>query len=295
MEMRQLQMFVTLAEELNFTRTAERLNTVQSNVTSHIRHLEEELGTRLLDRYPRRLALTDAGTRFLPYARRVLTTVDEARHTVRFGDEPAGPLRIGAPESVLTYRLPLALRRFRQRHPHVRLVLRPYVDWPLTLPLQNGDYDLVIRLGDSVKETGLGSQKLGRERIVLVAAPEHPLLQQGTVRPADFASHLLLLTEEGCAYRKKFERILSARGVRPQGVTEFASVEAIKQCAMLGMGVALLPEMVVASAIAKRTLSVLPWRGPDLDMATHVLWHKDRWITPAMRGFLETVRETLAS
>jgi DNA-binding transcriptional LysR family regulator len=289
MEMRQLQMFVALAEELSFTRTAERLNTVQSNVTSHIRHLEQELGARLFDRYPRRVVLTDAGARFLPYARRVLTTVDDAARSVRFGDEPAGPLRIGAPESVLTYRLPLALRRFRQRYPHVKLIVRPYVDASLAQPLQDGRFDLAIRLADSVHEKALGSLALGAERIVLVAAPEHPLLARQSVRATHLAGQLLLLTEEGCAYRRKFERVLSARGVTPHGIADFASVEAIKQCATLGMGIALLPEIVVASEIAKGALRVLPWRGPDLSMATHVVWHKDRSITPPMRGFLETL------
>lgn len=294
MEMRQLQMFVTLAEELHFTRTAERLHTVQSNVTAHIRHLEEELGTRLFDRYPRRVALTDAGTRFLPHARRVLAAAEEAARSIRLDGEPAGPLRIGAPESVLTYRLPLALRRFRQRYPRVKLILRPWVDAPLAAPLQEGTFDLAIRLTDSVREKALGSQRLGSERILLVAAPEHPLLARKSVRPSDLAGQLLLLTEEGCAYRKKFERVLHAHGVKPHGVADFSSVEAIKQCATLGMGIALLPEIVVASELAKRTLHILPWRGADLSMNTHVLWHKDRSMTPAMRGFLDTVAETLA-
>jgi DNA-binding transcriptional LysR family regulator len=293
MEMRQLQMFVTLAEELNFTRTAERLNTVQSNVTSHVRHLEEELGVRLFDRYPRRLVITDAGTQFLPYAQRVLATVEEARRTMRFGDEPAGPLRIGAPESIVTYRLPPALRRFRQRHPHVMLMLRPYVDWPLAGPLQNGEFDLAIRIADAVGEKTLDSRRIGPERIVLVAAPAHPLVQRATVRPKDLSGQHLLLTEEGCAYRKKFERILKTRGVAPQGVGEFASVEAIKQCAVLGMGIALLPEVVVAREIRSGALRVLPWRGPDINMSTHVVWHKDRSMTPAMRGFLDALDDTL--
>ena len=293
MEMRQLEMFVALAEELNFTRTAERLNTVQSNVTSRIRQLEEELGAALFDRLPRRVALTDAGARFLPYARRVLATVEEAARSVRYADEPAGPLRIGAPESVLTYRLPAALRRFRQRYPHVKLILRPYVDAPVAQPLQDGTFDLVIRLTDAVREKALASQKLGTERVLLVAAPEHPLLARKSVRPSDLAGQLLLMTEEGCAYRRKFERVLHAHAVQPHSIADFASVEAIKQCATLGMGIALLPEIVVAAEVARHALVPLPWRGADLSMTTHVVWHKDRTMTPAMRGFVGVVGETL--
>lgn len=114
-------------------------------------------------------------------------------------------------------------------------------------------------------------------------------MQRTTIRPRDLARQHLLLTEEGCAYRKKLERILHARAIRPHSVGEFASVEAIKQCATLGMGIALLPEIVVAGEIRSGALRVLDWRGPDISMATHIVWHKGRSMTPAMRGFLETL------
>jgi DNA-binding transcriptional LysR family regulator len=214
---------------------------------------------------------------------------------MQFGDEAAGPLRIGAPESILTYRLPRALRRFRERHPHVTLMLRPYVDWPLAAPLQSGEFDLAIRIADSVAEKALGSRRIGAERIVMVAAPEHPLTRRAAVRPRDLSGQHLLLTEEGCAYRRKFERILHARAIRPEGVGEFASVEAIKQCATLGMGIALLPEIVVAAELRTGALRALPWRGPDVSMSTHVVWHKDRSMTPAMRGFLDTLEATVTA
>lgn len=177
----------------------------------------------------------------------------------------------------------------------MKLILRPYVDAPVAQPLQDATFDLVIRLTDSVREKALGSQKLGTERILLVAAPEHPLLARKTVRPRDLAGQLLLMTEEGCAYRREFERALSARGVQPHAVADFASVEAIKQCATLGMGIALLPEIVVAADLARKTLVVVPWRAPDLSMPTHVVWHKDRTMTPAMRGFLGVVGQVLGS
>ncbi len=76
MEVRQLQIFRVLAEELNFTRTAQRVNTVQSNVTAQIKALEEELGAPLFDRLGRRVTLTDAGRRFQPFAQQALTAME---------------------------------------------------------------------------------------------------------------------------------------------------------------------------------------------------------------------------
>src|SRR5580698_10826795 len=110
MEVRQLQTFCIRVEEFNFTRTAERVHTVQSNVTSQIKALEAELGVQLFDRLAKRVLLTEAGRRFLPYAERALRAMMEGHLAVRHGSEPAGQLRIGAPESVLTYRLPEVLQ-----------------------------------------------------------------------------------------------------------------------------------------------------------------------------------------
>lgn len=295
MEMRQLQMFVAVSQELSFTRAAERVHTVQSNVTSQIKNLEEELGSRLFDRFPRRLALTDAGARFLPYAQRVLATVDEGQRAVKFGDVACGPLRIGAPESIVTYRLPPALRIFRQRCPNVELIIRPSIEWPLTELLQGGECDLAIRMIDAVEEKALRWQRLGSEHIVLIAVPDHPLAKSNSVKPVDLGGHVLLLTEMACPYRKKLERILRANAIRPQNMLEFTSVEAIKQCVLLGMGIALLPEMAVAKELENRTLKRLRWRGPDLDMPAHVFWHKDKWLSPAVKEFLKSLEQLRSS
>ena len=291
MEMRQLQMFVAVSQELSFTRAAERVHTVQSNVTSQIKNLEEELGTRLFDRFPRRLALTDAGIRFLPYAQRVLATVDEGQRAVKSGDVACGPLRIGAPESFVTYRLPPALRAFRQRCPRVELIVRPSIEWPLTEVLRSGGCDLAIRLVDRVEEKALRWRTLRTENIVLIAVPGHPLAKRNSVKPIDLGGHVLLLTETACPYRRKLERILRANEIKPQNLLEFTSVEAIKQCVLLGMGIALLPEMAVARELENHTLRKLRWCGPDLDMPAHVFWHKDKWLSPAVKEFLSSLEE----
>ena len=99
MEVRQLQIFRILAEELNFTRTAERVHTVQSNVTAQIKALEEELGVPLFDRLGRKVTLTDAGHRFLPFAEQALIAMEEGQRAVKTSSEPSGPLRISAPVS----------------------------------------------------------------------------------------------------------------------------------------------------------------------------------------------------
>ncbi len=293
MEVRQLEIFRALAEELNFTRTAERVHCVQSNVTGQIRSLEQELGTQLFDRLSKRVVLTDAGKRLLPYAEKVLVTLTEARQILSPSAVPSGPLRIGAPESVLTYRLPRMLRRFRKGYPEVELIFRPDVDPNMFAGVEAGNLDLTIRMVDEVKNDRVMSIRLRTERVDFVTSPSHPLAAKTKVVPEDLRGQKMLLTEYGCAYRKKLDDLLALRGIRPKNVTEFASVEAIRGCVALGMGIALLPHIVTAADLRAGRVAALRWAGPPMDIATHVIWHRDKWVSPAMDAFVKTLQQEL--
>jgi DNA-binding transcriptional LysR family regulator len=75
---------------------------------------------------------------------------------------------------------------------------------------------------------------------------------------------------------------------------ELGSVEAIKQCAIAGMGVTVLPNIAVAEELAQDQLVALPWAGPSFEMATYVVWHRDKWLSPALQAFLDLTRRMLA-
>lgn len=293
MEVRQLQTFCILADELNFTRTAERVYTVQSNVTSQIKALEAELGFPLFDRLAKRVVLTEAGHRFRPYAEKALAAMDEGYRAVKFGTEPAGPLHIYSPESVLTYRLPEVLKLFRKRYPRVELIFRPESDTKLALELECGKIDLAISMSDSIDAEHLCSIKLRTEDVYLFGTPDHPLANAKRIEATDLADQTLLLTEAGCGYRKKLDMQLAAANIKPQHVTEFSSVEAIKQCVLAGMGIGLLPGIVIAAELKKKQFAIMHWHGPKLTIATHVVWHKDKWISPSIGAFLGILKSRL--
>ena len=108
--------------------------------------------------------------------------------------------------------------------------------------------------------------------------------------PEDLAGQDLLLTESGCCYRLKFDRILAAAGAKPGGTTEFTSVEAIKQCIISGMGFGVLPEMTLAREFKSKQLAALHWKGAKLDLPIQVLWHKDKWLSPNIAAFLDVLK-----
>lgn len=295
MEIRQLEIFRALTEELHFTRAAARVHCVQSNVTTQIRTLESELGTPLFDRLAKRVVLTDAGRRFLPYVERVLSTLEDARATVAQDGTPSGPLRIGTTESVMTYRLPRILSRFRRLYPKVEISFRPCPNQGLIHLIESGELDLAVwmDLEDSIQHDRLKTLRLRKERLVFIAAPKHSLGARKRIAPHDLIARTLLLTSANCGYRKKLDQVLSVMSIRPESITEFSSVEAIKECVSLGMGLGLLPEIVVAKELAHKQLTGLAWGGPAMDIATHVVWHKDKWISPALGAFISVLEQML--
>lgn len=296
MELRQLTIFRAVARMQNFTRAATSLNYVQSNITAQIHALEEELGVRLFDRLGgKQVVLTDAGRHLLEYAERLLDLAEEAQATVRVGGEPQGTLKIGATPTLCIYRLPQLLYTFRTHYPHVHLIFHPSPSSELRDLVRRGSIDVAYVFEEAEREGAPGDEVLAQEPVWVLAAPDHPLVGRESVVPSDLAKMDLLLSEAGCCYRSLFERILSRASVYPATILEFGSIEAVKQCVMAGLGLTVLPAVAVAAELSQGRLLKLPWRGPDLSVVTHVVWHKDKWLSPALDAFLTLTREMLAT
>jgi DNA-binding transcriptional LysR family regulator len=295
MELRNLRTFQAVASTLSFTQAASELGYVQSTITAQIQSLETELGVPLFDRLGKRVTLTDSGARLLRYVDQLLALAEEAREATVGGNEPSGSLTISAAETVFTYRLPPVLHEFRTRYPEVRLLFRPSSVADLRRRVAEGTLDVAFMLEEPFQAAGLIVEQLTEERVVVVASPDHHLAGVPTVGPADLAGEPLLLTEHGCNYRILFEHALISAGVFPSTNLEFSSIETIKQCAMTGMGIAVLPEVAVVREIAQGSLTVLCWSGPPIKVATQMVWHKDKWLSPALKAFVAVTREMFDS
>jgi DNA-binding transcriptional LysR family regulator len=175
----------------------------------------------------------------------------------------------------------------------VELIFRPESDSKLADELECGKLDLAISMSDSIDGDHLTSMGMRSEDVYLFSTPDHPLASAKKVYAKDLVDQTLLLTESGCGYRKKLDTLLAAANVKPQHVTEFSSVEAIKQCVHAGMGIGFLPEIVIACELKKKQLTVINWHGAKMTIATHIVWHKDKWISPGMQAFLDVLKERL--
>jgi len=290
----QVRTFLAVAREGNFTRAASSLHYAQSSVTAQVQGLEESLGSPLFHRLPRSLELTQVGHAFLPHAQRLLAVADEAMQSARAHSEPAGALMLSACESVLTYRLPALLRQFQTDFPQVEIVLNAASVAESGPPVQSG-VDVGVSISERIRDPQLITHVLRPEPIRAVVASEHPLVSRKRISAADIVAEQLLLTEETCSYRAVFEHALRESGVRAGHALAFASVEAIKQCALSRMGIAVLPEMVVAENLRAGTLVALRWPTTPLKVYTQLVRRRDRWFSPAMQAFWQTAIDTIGA
>ncbi|TDF94023.1 LysR family transcriptional regulator [Paenibacillus piri] len=290
MEIRHLITFRTVASTLNFTRAAEALNYVPSNVTMQIQALEEELGVPLIDRLGKQIALTEAGKKFLWHTEKIMSDLDEARLAVQKNEEITGTITISGSEILCAYRLPALFHAFRTQYPGVRFNFRPLPNERLINSLYEGLTDLIFILDEQVRAPRLISTALKDELFHLLVAPHHPLADRTRLQVQDLQEEVFLLTEKGCTYRTLFDRSIERRGIDGMTSLEFSSAEAIKHCAMTGMGIAFLPDMAVKAELMRGELVSLPWRMPDLHVVTQMLRHKDKWLSPAIEAFVNVVK-----
>ncbi|WP_340023837.1 LysR family transcriptional regulator [Paenibacillus sp. FSL K6-1096] len=294
MESKHLFTFLVVVETGSFTRAAQKLDYAQSSITAQIQALEAELKQPLFDRIGKKIILTDAGRRLLPYAQEIQSIHTMAEKALRSETEIAGSLRIGAPESLAAFRLPGIIKDFRSRYPQVQIMLKPGACWELTEFVRSGELDLAFLLQPETEYKDLYSTTLIHEAMALVAPLDHPLRELAEVTPPDLKNVTILHTESGCTYRTLFERHLNSHGVFPDPNLEFWSIEAIKQCVIAGLGISFLPLITAQRELAEGKLALLNWDDQSQRVATQVVYHNKKWQSPALSEFLRTIEQHAA-
>lgn len=287
MEIRQLKTFIKVVSLLSFTKTANELGYAQSSITSQIQALEEEFGTKLFERLGKQIKLTKDGEHLYIYANQILKLAQEAKEQISNSLVPRGSLTIGTAESLCTHRLPEIFKTFRTQYPSVDINIRLDTCTDFRSHLRKNIIDILIFLDVPLQDEDFITHILYEEPMTVIAAPGHPLIKKQKVMPHDINSQALVLTDMGCSYRRIFESILAQAGAKPSSVLAFSSNECIKKFVHDGWGIGFLPKVTVAHELTTGQLIALPWAGPPFNIKSQLIYHKDKWISPAMRAFID--------
>ena len=262
-----LEIFRAVAQEGGVIRAAQKLNRVQSNVTTRVKQLEQRLGCPLFRRQGRGLVLSPEGERLLAYAQRLFRLADEAESELRSG-KPAGVLRIGSLESTAGSRLAPILSRFHTLYPDVVVELATGTTGALVHRVSNFELDAAF-VSQPFTAPSLNAMKVFEEELVCITARGVALVR----RASDLAGMTLIAFADGCSYRKRMQDWLGASSVMPARTLEFSSYQAMVACVAAGTGFALVPKSLLATL--KSSQEVLQHEVPAKVRrnVTHLVWH----------------------
>lgn len=294
MELRQLEYFVAVAEEKNFTRAAARLHIVQSAVSATVKALERELGTPLLDRNSKRVLLTDAGAALLPRARATLDAARDAADAVaEVRGGLRGTLRVGTMTSIRLIDLPALLGEFHRRHPGVLLqtTAGPSGSQGLVEALLERRLDLAFVSLPGPRPPGLTLIDLAASVLDLVVPAGHPLARRERVRIAELAGLDFVDSPVGYGNRAVVDRAFTVASVPRRVAVEITDVGTGVDYVRNGLGVALLPRFFLADAPGVATLTV---EDADLRWPLSLAVPADRGPGAAARAMIALAREFLS-
>lgn len=283
MDVVELQIFKTVAEQGGVNRAAAALHRVPSNVTTRVKQLEEKLGARLFHRQGRRLVLSSEGKVLLAYADRVLRLCAEAQAALK-GNTPQGTFRLGSLESTAATRLPPILARYHTTYPAVRVELVTGTSGALVNKVLSEEVEAAL-VAEPFSAAGLETELAFVEELVLITLKSYPKIRT----PKDIGARTVLAFTTGCSYRRRLEAWLGRANIVPERVMEYGSYHAIVACAAAGSGIAVVPRAVLRAVVAEDQVAVHALPAKIAEAKTKLIWRRGH-----QSSVLDALRNELA-
>jgi LysR family transcriptional regulator, hydrogen peroxide-inducible genes activator len=294
MNLRDLRYLVALADERHFGRAAARCHVSQPTLSAQLRKLEEYLGVSLVERQPRRVTLTEAGSRVVERARRILLEADAIVELARSDRDPlAGSLKVALIPTVGPYLLPHVARRLRRDLPQLKLMLYEYQTEPLLEKLRLGEIDVGI-LALPVPQDGLDACVLYEEPFTVAVPAGHPLAARDRLKLEDLRGETLLLLEDGHCLRDQALEVCSRVRVHEDQDYRATSLETLRQMVAAGHGVTLMPQLAAAShGGTARGLRIKPFAKPAPARTIGAVWRKSTTRSRAIEAVADVIRTVM--
>jgi LysR family transcriptional regulator, cell division regulator len=281
MELRDLQIFQSVARHESISNAAKELSYVQSNVTARIKQLENELKTPLFYRHRKGVTLNPEGRKMMSYVNKILQDFEELKQVFLDSDIPSGTLKIGTVETVSI--LPTILASYHKKYPNVDLSLQAGLTKELIEEVTNHQLDGAFISGP-IKHSVLEQYDVYAEKLVLVT-------KNKTFHLEEFTTTSLLVSNQGCGYRSRLEQWLRDEGLLPKRIMEFNILETILNSVSLGLGITLVPESVVKYLSTAGKVYYHPIPEKYSRISTVFIRRKDAYMTSSMRSLLNTIEE----
>jgi len=290
LKLKDLQYLVALADTRHFGKAAARCFVSQPTLSAQLRKLEQYLGAELVERQPRRVALTEVGEQVVARARSILQQSDEIVSIVKRDRDPlSGKLKLALIPTIGPYLLPKVAPSIRRALPRLQMLLYEFRTGPLLDRLRSGELDVGI-LALPVDLDGLDSRALFDEPFFVAVPSQHRLANRSSVSASDLKGETLLLLEDGHCLRDQALEVCGRIDVKENQDFRATSLETLRQMVAAGLGMTLLPEMAAHSPFGNpRTLAMRPFARPAPVRQVGAVWRKSSTRVAAIKAVCDAI------
>ncbi len=282
-----LKIFVTVVEHKNFSRAAEELYLSQSSVSLQIRNLENELGTKLINRSSKHLELTQSGEIFYGYAKNILLFYDKAKEEIdQLANVVTGGLKVGASNTIGEYILPFVLAEFAAQFPNVGIETSIANTEEISQAVRANHLDIALVEGE-VNHSDFVIRPLMEDEIILVVPNQHALVRLPVVTADHLQDQVWILRESGSGTRAFSDKLIKDRGIHVKKSYIIGSGQAVKQAVIAGLGIALVSSWIVRKELNARELTAIRIKGKRLTRTFSLIQSKNHEMSKAMEVFTE--------
>ena len=290
--LRELEAFLGVARLGNFTRAARSLNMSQPALTVRIRHLEEALGVRLLDRTTRSVTLTQIGLQFLPVVERVIAEINSVAAGARdLAQRRRGTVTVAALPSIASTLLPATVAAFKARHPGILVQLRDGVAERVSALVKSGEADFGIG-SPMTRDPDLKTTVLMDVPVSAVFPPGHPLERRASIGLRDLIAYPLILMDDHYSVRTLIDAAFESIGHPVQPAFEVSYVPTALALVKAGLGVAIVSRSTIDETAGLVGLRAMRIEHPTLIRHISLIESASRLASPATQQLIAAVRDS---
>jgi len=293
MTLRQLELFVAVAETRSFSRGAEMVALTQSTVSQHVAALEQETNTRLLDRTSKGIFLTAGGELFLQHARRVLAEQDVLKQAMAglHGLEKT-TLNLGASNIPANYLIPCFLPVLNHKYPGISLTMKIGDSKEILDQLKSGQLELGI-VGGRVDDDIYSYEPLLEDQLVMIVGPAHPLKDRPLITIKDLGKEAFIVREDGSGTYQALQKAFFSAGIDPESfnvIARLGSNEAVRRAVAAGLGCAFVSDLSIQNNLRHGELFKIDVEGLSIERQLWLVKLRERTASPAAIAFSELLQ-----
>ena len=287
---RQLEIFASVAKHLSITRASESLHLSQPAVSMQIKQIEHLLGMPLLEKYGKKLYLTEAGKIMREHAEKMLSSQAVLEETLaKLSGAEKGHLNLAVPETANQF-VTLLLAQFCRHHPGISFHLENHNRAGLLDCIKENAIDLVI-MGQTPAEMDLVTKAFMKNPLVIIAPPDHPLSNEQNISLHELMQNKFVVREFGSGTRIAMQRFFAEHGIQLKTSMEMPNNEAIKQAVAAGLGLGIISLHTLQQELALKQVKILQVEKMPIMRTWYIVHHKKKILSPAMILFIKFVSQ----